>query len=521
VIISKPFYLATTETTQEQYQAVMGNNPSAFSAAGSFKGMADAPNTAKFPVDKVLWDDAAAFCGKIKAQLPTEAQWEYACRAGTTTEFHFGDSLNGSQANCDGTKPHGSATVGPNLQRTTTVASYAPNSFGLYDMHGNVREWCRDWWDPQIADLPEIDPERTVKAASDGHVFRGGSWHIAASQCAAWRRQSYEKPIPLHYTGFRIIVPVSGQAGPPDKKDRMPENKADAAPSDRERRAAQLLLPHCQLDIKIVSNGRNAFIQQPDAILPDEPFEITKIFPRNTANPAEVHKVFWQVAMDCRHLRVVWDLYGKLALTEDELRKLTEMPFAGSLEDLRSPAQGFELTPATLDALKRFPKLASFSCRAIQADDAVLAQLKEMPVLKQLHLAEFGKSGRVTPRGYEAVISLPLTRLHLGSNDRLNREALRGFAATRSLTELVLFGKVEDDVLREVAKAPHVSYLNLSGNQALTDAGLVHLEGMKSLRNVVLEGTQVTQAGAKKLADALPKCRIDAPNGISVGPREK
>jgi hypothetical protein len=105
--------------------------------------------------------------------LPTEAQWEYACRAGTESPFSFGTECNGKQANCDGTHPYGTAPQGPQQRRTCPVGQYAPNAWGLYDVHGNVSEWCRDWYGP-YADLPDTDPERTDKGTADARLARGG-----------------------------------------------------------------------------------------------------------------------------------------------------------------------------------------------------------------------------------------------------------------------------------------------------------------------------------------------------------
>jgi len=139
VTISKPFYMAVTETTQEQYEAVVGKNPSAFFAQGSQKEKLERDmDTSKFPVESVTWFETLVFIKEIGANLPTDAQWEYACRAGTTTDFHFGNSLNGTEANCDGTKPHGTSEKGPNLQRTTKVASY---------LHTNTQLWpAAEFW---------------------------------------------------------------------------------------------------------------------------------------------------------------------------------------------------------------------------------------------------------------------------------------------------------------------------------------------------------------------------------------
>ncbi|MBC8873255.1 MAG: SUMF1/EgtB/PvdO family nonheme iron enzyme [Planctomycetes bacterium] len=111
---------------------------------------------------------AITFCQKLSSllneqcagrvyRLPTKAEWEYACRAGTTTPFHFGSDLDGRQTNCDGTQPYGTSREGPSLKRTTKVGSYRPNAFGLHDMHGNVAEWCQDWFGPYVVDIVD-DP---------------------------------------------------------------------------------------------------------------------------------------------------------------------------------------------------------------------------------------------------------------------------------------------------------------------------------------------------------------------------
>ncbi len=207
VTITKPFYMAVTETTQEQYEAVMGKNPSNFAAKGNHKERLEpGAETIKFPVDKVNWLEAQAFCKSIGSQLPSEAQWEYACRAGTNADFHFGNSLNGDKANCNGKVPFGMNEKGPNLERTTKVASYGANSFGLHDMHGNVREWCRDWYAEKTDDLGEKDPERTIKISEDLRVLRGGCWFVTPLYCRSAARNAGAAGKCEDVNGFRVIV---------------------------------------------------------------------------------------------------------------------------------------------------------------------------------------------------------------------------------------------------------------------------------------------------------------------------
>src|SRR5262249_44712557 len=144
VTISKPFYLGVYEVTQEEYEKVMGANPSAWSPKRHSDIRAAGTDTRRFPVDNVSWGDANVFCRKLSelpeekragriSRLPTAAEWEYACRAGTITAFYYGDSLSFKEANFSGQDPYGNAKKGPSPGRPTTVGAYKPNAWGLYD----------------------------------------------------------------------------------------------------------------------------------------------------------------------------------------------------------------------------------------------------------------------------------------------------------------------------------------------------------------------------------------------------
>ena len=171
----KPFFMGKYPITQEQWQAVMGNNFS------HFKG-------AKRPVENVSWRHAVKFCTKLSQKtgknyrLPSEAEWEYACRAGTTTPFHFGETITPDLVNYDGRYPYAWAPEGLCREETTPVGRFPPNAFGLYDMHGNVWEWCQDVWHDNYNGAP-ADGSSWETGGSDYRVLRGGSWNDNAVSC--------------------------------------------------------------------------------------------------------------------------------------------------------------------------------------------------------------------------------------------------------------------------------------------------------------------------------------------------
>ncbi len=200
------FYLAQTLVTQAQYQSIMGNNPS------NFKG------NDKLPVEQVIWLDAVAFCEKLSQKtnrtyrLPSEAEWEYACRAGSKTPYAFGETINPSVVNYDGNYPYGGAAKGEFRQKTTPVGSFPPNLFGLYDMHGNLWEWCLDEYVDNYNGAPTDGSARRNINSRDKNtntVLRGGSWINVALSCRSAIRNYYAASFRFYDVGFRVVCQQS------------------------------------------------------------------------------------------------------------------------------------------------------------------------------------------------------------------------------------------------------------------------------------------------------------------------
>jgi formylglycine-generating enzyme required for sulfatase activity len=194
VTISKPFYLQTTEVTQKQWTQVMGSNPSSFKDCGD-----------NCPVESVSWDDSQEFIRELnqkagwkKYRLPTEAEWEYACRAGSEGRFCFGNQKAELEK-------YGWYATGPFVMKTHPVGEKKPNAWGLYDMHGNVKEWCQDWYgEYSTGHVTDPTGPKAEKERVSHRVSRGGSWNLDSRHLRSANRSMY-KPGYRNYTvGFRV-----------------------------------------------------------------------------------------------------------------------------------------------------------------------------------------------------------------------------------------------------------------------------------------------------------------------------
>lgn len=196
------FFMSKYPVTQKQYKAITGVNPS------FFKGD-------QLPVENVSWSNAISFCEELATQtgrnytLPSETQWEYCCRAGTTTAFHFGESINSELVNYNGNYTYALVHTQAFRQKTVPVGSLMPNAYGLYDMHGNVWEWCLDDWHTNYNGAPDNQKHWVSSRINRWKVIRGGSWNTSPHDCRSASRNLHMAHSVSKDIGFRLVLNVS------------------------------------------------------------------------------------------------------------------------------------------------------------------------------------------------------------------------------------------------------------------------------------------------------------------------
>ncbi len=208
--ISKPLWFGKYEITQAQFERVMGHNPAWFGPQGPARGIVRKVPTENWPLDNASWKDAVEFCRRLSRipeekktgrtyRLPTESEWEYACRAGTTTRFSYADHLSTSDARFGDTSPHG---------HPLPVGSFPPNPWGLHDMHGNVWEWCSDRYSPDAYSTASTGSQPEIPG-STARVVRGGDWRATAAFCRSSNRDLTRESRRDVGNGFRILCEVA------------------------------------------------------------------------------------------------------------------------------------------------------------------------------------------------------------------------------------------------------------------------------------------------------------------------
>ncbi len=206
------FFMGKYPVTQEQWFAVSELpkvNCDLDPNCSTFKGL-------QRPVECVSWDEAVEFCDRLshrtgrQYRLPSEAEWEYACRAGTTTPFHFGETITTDWANCNGNDTYGAGPKGESRKQTTDVGTFPPNAFGLYDMHGNVWEWCLDHKHANYQGAPTDGSAWATGGDSERRVIRGGSWGSDLGLCRSAHRDGYPSGYRVNYIGFRVVCSAPG-----------------------------------------------------------------------------------------------------------------------------------------------------------------------------------------------------------------------------------------------------------------------------------------------------------------------
>jgi formylglycine-generating enzyme required for sulfatase activity len=232
VTLSHGFWMGKFEVTQDQWRRVMGvtlreqraRDPTQPRPVGDGTTREHVGEGPDYPIYFTSHAEAEEFCEKLtemerlagrlepgwEYRLPTEAQWEFACRAGTTTATAFGDRLSSTQANFDGSEPFNGAPAGPYLHETTPVGSYPPNAWGLHDMHGNVWEWCRDGFRRRTTETPGGGTDPFEEPTSPDRVMRGGCWHNPGSMCLSTERGPGEVSGRGSGLGFRVALVPSG-----------------------------------------------------------------------------------------------------------------------------------------------------------------------------------------------------------------------------------------------------------------------------------------------------------------------
>jgi formylglycine-generating enzyme required for sulfatase activity len=562
VKITKPFYLGMYHVTQAEYEKVMGMNPSRYTEkqvdASTFKPPLSerdvkerldsrkkmaGKDTSRYPVEWVTWNECVEFCRKLSAipaeraagrvyRLPTEAKWEYACRAGTTTQWYCGgDESRTADAAWSWWNAGG---------MTHPVGEKKPNAWGLYDMHGNAYQWCGDWFSPDYYKQSPLSDPMGPPAGSD-RVMRGGDWSWYASSCRSAFRCHVAPTLRGYVTGFRVSVVPPGVAEP-TAAERGPDDLGTPEARRHDREVAQWVLDikGRRVEVELASGERKSVNR-----LPDEPFRVTaldltrcKVSDHDMARLRGLDRLLGinlsytntgdetlQILSELPNLENIFlcsSSYTDQGLKRlGQLKKLkllwcwplTDAALAGfsDLEDLESLNCGSTSVKGPgLVHLAKMSKLNWFNLNDTPIDDAGLAFLPELKGLTCIDLV----ATKITDAGLKALTRFPqLVHLEL-ARTKVSGAGLAHLAVMTKLQRLDLAAtKLDDAGLAHLPAFPKLAWLDISAT-GTGDAGLEHLRNLAALRELHLKKTRVTARGLLKLHEALSNCKFDADEAV-------
>jgi serine/threonine protein kinase/formylglycine-generating enzyme required for sulfatase activity/Flp pilus assembly protein TadD len=521
VRITRPFYLGRYEVTQEQYKKIVGVNPSWFSIQGAGAAHVAGEDTSNYPVEHVSYNDAIDFCRKLSEllpqtktiyRLPTSAEWEYACRAGTVSSWYFGNNEKDCEANgwfaanfiigageYDIVKRYG--------YHTHPVGKKLPNPWGLFDLLGNVSEKTSD-----LASLdyyrvsPKDDPRGS--GASDRFISRGGCWLRPALQGrSASQLHASGSSNRLWDIGFRVVCEI------PPRAQVVPKTVPSDAGDPHDRDAALWVL---SMGGKvIVSVGGQERGVSDASQLPKDAFRVVVVDLKDIKAVNDENLANLRSLTACRHLNLdgtgITDVGLKYLKDLDSLEQLRicyTLTTSQGLKHLRRLKSlrclimvGARLDDAGVEVLKEFPSLTTLEITGNSLTDASMAHLGSMKRLKGIL---FGYTG-ITNRGFEYLRDMPelegLWIVHLRLVDGQGVVKLANLPNLKILyTENV---PLDDSQLKELTRLKKLTILGLSGSK-VTDSGLESLKGFPELMELGLGNTPVTDSGMASLLN-LPR----------------
>lgn len=462
VNIRRPFYLSVNEVTQQQYRKVVGVNPN--SRQGTIVSKSGKP----LPITSVDWQNSFDFCRKLSAlqqekeadrvyRLPGEAEWEFACRAGTMTAYYFGPKPDKTFANC---------RMNTGLK---DVASYPPNPFGLYDMHGNVTEWCADTFHRDFHAQPLADKfpdEKNIR------VSRGGAYADQPDGCRAAIRFSYTKNIWSFATGFRVALDLPTFASEARKRQEKIREKNFLRPRDEEK-VDPLLVE--------ISN----LLRIPPAEITEKDYLRVNRLSLWYKTPIKDFSLIAKLK-NLEHLSISTENFNEV-----DLKLLKHLPKLKTLS-----LRGANINGRGLVQLPNHALLEGLNLSDTKIDDSKLSNLASFVSLKSLDLNDttITDTGLKTLKAFRKLERLSLRKTGVSDASAPILERLT------SLKTVVLDDtKIGDGTLQSISKLPELEYLTLS-NTLVTSRGITQLADLPSLKTLYLMGTAIGDKGALALS---------------------